>query len=548
MRMLKKGTLCLLGLMLLLAIAGCGAATEKETDNGVEESTEDPAVKKKTELKKPDQKKPDEETEEKAGEQTLAKRLCGKYSARDNEEWMGMEIVSFGDNLYAYVGLDMEEEGEEEPENFDYYSYWAYEFFPVDASELQSTTGNSVEMYRLSFSVMSYAGQYQGAPVMGTITLTENGIVLDGFDEGRMELTRDERAEDMFTYAVKAGDSGADADLQGFWKSTGTEKETYLDFDGNALYILSKTPGEVVDFTGGGITTENNQLQGQFSTLGSGSMPSEVYGFYQFIDGRLHISAEEYSDLTLFNDGAEFERIGEEELPLYTADNTLAYVPGKTDKSALLTDDPLQEPFYGIFVSALTESEQAIELAGKVQAKGFESMVVYSPEWENLSPKKFFCVTAGRYATQQEAEDDLDAVKAVYPDAYVKYSGACRGTHVMYTNTGMGIIEVEDDYAVITHVDNETVYQWSGDTDAEESLNRVFIVDENTVFDPSCETEFFSNYEDGDTPLTWFKRNDELLHNDPDAYAMNGPAFSGVFEIVVTGNHIDAFLGSYWWD
>ena len=73
-------------------------------------------------------------------------------------------------------------------------------------------------------------------------------------------------------------------------------------------------------------------------------------------------------------------------------------------------------------------------------------------------------------------------------------------------------------------------------------------MDEHTGFDPSGETEVFGYYEEGDTPLSWFKHNDELLQNDPDAYAMYGPAFDGVFDVIVTGNHIDAFLGSYWWD
>ena len=41
----------------------------------------------------------------------------------------------------------------------------------------------------------------------------------------------------------------------------------------------------------------------------------------------------------------------------------------------------------------------------------------------------------------------------------------------------------------------------------------LLIVDENTVFDPSCETGFFTNYEEGDTPLEWLRRNVQNIEN-----------------------------------
>ena len=31
-------------------------------------------------------------------------------------------------------------------------------------------------------------------------------------------------------------------------------------------------------------------------------------------------------------------------------------------------------------------------------------------------------------------------------------------------------------------------------------------------------------------------------------YMEKGPALKGVFEVGITGNHVDAFYGSYWWD
>ena len=48
--------------------------------------------------------------------------------------------------------------------------------------------------------------------------------------------------------------------------------------------------------------------------------------------------------------------------------------------------------------------------------------------------------------------------------------------------------------------------------------------------------------------LRGLKYNMELMQSDPDLYAASGPALLGVFEVSVTGSHIDRFYGSYWWD
>ncbi|MCR5221722.1 MAG: SPOR domain-containing protein [Lachnospiraceae bacterium] len=535
-------------ILALLLASGCGVM--KDTGEGKQEEAETVQSEQLQDREEP-AGKTEETKEQESGQSqetdlTLAQRLCGKYSAYGDGEWMGIEIVSFGENLYAYAGSHMIEEGEEDPEEFSYYSFWAYEFFPVDPAELNSTTSDSVEMYRVTFSIMSYAGKYQDVPQKGTLSLKDDGLVMDGFGGGKIRLVKDDRAEDTFTYAKGASNDPEDADLQGYWRSMDEEEPVYLDFDKNRFYLLSKEYGSEVYFAGGSVKAEDGQLQGLLSVLGSGSMPAEFSCSYRVDQDRLLIEADEYGDIRFLDGNTEYEKISAGDIPVFTADRALAYVPGETDVSALFEDDPLQEKFYGIFVGAQTNQDPAITLSEKVSAKGFDSMVIYSPEWENLSAKPVFCVTAGRYATEQEATDALDAVKKEYPDAYVKYSGACKGTHMTYTNSGMGIIDVNEDYAILQNIYFSTTFQW--DADEDRYSGKTWIVDEDTVFDPNCETEFFGNYEDGDTPLSWIRRNDELLKNDPDAYAMYGPAFDGVFDVIVTGNHIDAFLGSYWWD
>ena len=72
------------------------------------------------------------------------------------------------------------------------------------------------------------------------------------------------------------------------------------------------------------------------------------------------------------------------------------------------------------------------------------------------------------------------------------------------------------------------------------------IVDGDTVFDESCDMQFFSYYEDGMAPIQWFKHINEI--KDTEEYQAQGGALMGVFEVDITGNHVDKFYGSYWWD
>ncbi len=70
------------------------------------------------------------------------------------------------------------------------------------------------------------------------------------------------------------------------------------------------------------------------------------------------------------------------------------------------------------------------------------------------------------------------------------------------------------------------------------------IIDADTVFDESCDTSFFDGYRRGDTPLEWIHHARELEEKDPE----HGPALLGVYDVSLTGNHVDRYYGSYWWD
>ena len=84
-------------------------------------------------------------------------------------------------------------------------------------------------------------------------------------------------------------------------------------------------------------------------------------------------------------------------------------------------------PFYGIWVSASKSYDEAADFASNVSSNGFDGYVITTTDWSNLNSEKWYVVTAGKYASENEAARQLDAVKEKYPDAYVKYSGAYTG-------------------------------------------------------------------------------------------------------------------------
>ena len=80
-------------------------------------------------------------------------------------------------------------------------------------------------------------------------------------------------------------------------------------------------------------------------------------------------------------------------------------------------------PFYGIWVSASKSHDDAQRVSDEVTSNGFNGYVEITTDWSNLNSEEWYVVTAGKYASESEAKNELSNVKKVYPDAYVKYSG-----------------------------------------------------------------------------------------------------------------------------
>ena len=539
----------------ILSFAVCACGSEKEEVREIESSQ--PREREEEEPDPGNTEEPEPEVPD-AGP-SLAKRLEGKYSyhtAGENgeDEYLIMNITSFGDNLYAYCGQAIADDSG----IFEAYSFWATEFIPGDVAVMQSADAESVDVTALCFSVMSNAGKYWNAGVEGKISLDPMGLVFEDFghddffvpswDNSRL-FQKDDRVEDIFVYLNHDIYSG-DGSLQGYWVCEACDTPVYLYFEGSDVYVYSKAADGQVSLSAGGCDFTKKHFECTANTLGVGDQPWTWSADYD-VKGdtlMLDISGDSLPG-GLYGD-AEFRRCDEKDIHTYSMseiifnDDSFGMNSGYWEEYV----DDYANGFYGIWTAAEKDKDSAVEKARDLWFAGFDSYVAYSPEWADLNDDPYFCVTAGRYATEKEAKDALDELQADgYPDAYVKFSGAHDYIVVSYYNYGDTDPVVNGDSVILKNVTYGISYGYDP-LYGEESYVSDLVIDKDTVFDKNCETQFFGNYENGDTPLDWFLKNLDYMENDPDTYMSSGPALSGVFEVGITGNHIDRFFGSYWWD
>ena len=135
------------------------------------------------------------------GPNAFASKIEGTYFAIDEGGApFALSVYNYYGNVYAYGGYV---ESEEEP---DVYSFWMMEFIPEDPRDFYYENINEARIGVLTFSIMSNFGRYWSAPVEGVISLTDDGIKIEGDEglcpigtNGRMiELSRSEKVENFF--------------------------------------------------------------------------------------------------------------------------------------------------------------------------------------------------------------------------------------------------------------------------------------------------------------------------------------------------------------
>lgn len=84
----------------------------------------------------------------------------------------------------------------------------------------------------------------------------------------------------------------------------------------------------------------------------------------------------------------------------------------------------ITSPFYGILCAAYKTEDEALDYANTLKDNGFEgASVVVTTDWSNLNNEKWYVVTADTYQTKSDAKSELDRVKEICPNAYIKHSG-----------------------------------------------------------------------------------------------------------------------------
>ena len=369
-----------------------------------------------------------ETVESEEDEESLAKRMTGKYSYHHSgengeEEFFIMDVVNFGDNLYAFCGQAMPEDYE----SFEAYSFWATEFIPYDADEMASADGDTVKVNELNFSIMSNAGKYWDPGHAGTITLTFDGLVFKGFDhdgflvpdydDSRLFL-KDERVEDAFSYLKDNEETGED-ELEGYWVCDEDDSDLYIRFIGPNMYMYSKSPDKEVFLAAGGCDFHEGSFDYTGNLIQSGGMPFEFTADYKVEGDSLSIVIQGPDAPAQIPGEVMFERITEQDIHITTMDEVVfnedSFGPfGQMEK----------QPFYGVWVDAFKDEAYAEALVKKLEDKNLPALYVYSCDWENLNKDPYYCVTIGRAEQESEAGDYLDDAKeAGYPSAYIKYTG-----------------------------------------------------------------------------------------------------------------------------
>ena len=197
---------------------------------------------------------------------------------------------------------------------------------------------------------------------------------------------------------------------------------------------------------------------------------------------------------------------------------------------------PDRRPFYGVWIAASKDLDAIGDMKAKLLEQGFPARVVYAPEWPNLTDEPYYCLTAGICSTRTEAEELLAKVQQEgWQDAYIKGTGTRENKICLYTCYSNSALEVTEDQVLIRDVQ-------VSDKAGEEEETMTLIVDRETLFAENPDGNYFDNVLDGDTPLTWMQHN----YEEPDDQYLQ--ALVGVFEVEVTGNHIDRFIDCYWWD
>ena len=555
-----RGAAPLTALMLAVsALSGCGDEGNGSGRGRIEKEEEEKPTKKAEEPEQPGDPEPTEEPEATPSEQpgaatgyTLAERLCGRYSkpsGDDPEEYDTLEFFEFYGNVYAYVTAAMDD-----GDYLDSYSFWAAELLPDDTDGFM-TTEDSCEATAYCFSVMSNLTRYWDEVEKGKITLTADGVEISGFD-GLIEegsYTLDDRVERCF---YNRPEEGEDTSLvQGLWKLQDAEYPTYLEFDAEGnVRLYRKVPGREVFFACGSAKfPDESTLELYMNPIYAGEPIFLSCQFFGTGEESICIIPDDTlatvdgSEILKFGTHAVFDPVKPEEIERVTESDQeegALYPAANTED---VSEIPLDDNFYGVWVGAFKDYEDAMDLQEVLINNNFgDALIVDSTDFSNLNKDQFFCVAAKLTLDENEAEEVLADVKAEgYTDAYVKNAGDYVTGRYLYTVFGVNNYDVRDDKVIIRGVKVHPAHDFYFEPFEEHYMD--LVIDKDTVFAEEGDLLGFGDVVDRKDALGWVQEKAESLYH-PSETNEDYLSLIGVFEVSITGSHIDTFYGSYWWD
>lgn len=445
-----------------------------------------------------------------------------------------------------------------------------YELIPLKSGDFERTDIDGCDIGLTMYDLMNNGGQTYTSPRSCQVSVKDDSLVIEAKD-GEENLITGGASKAVFkpcdehltgfSYGSEIKPeilNKPSSDLYGLWRMK--DSDLFIEFlknendpDEGQLKIFQKNSGEVPFVATGIFYCDGNGITAGYSRIGA--YPEQFTLEIKKLDGDTLTTACDDSPLGLFDGKVTFEKADKDDVPPLTVDDAPEYDGDQgeyEEGEAYGALEYLNTTFYGVWVTAGNDKDKLYETAEDFAADGFDDcLVVSTADFENLSDKVAYSLTVGKFDSEADADQRLEEVKKLgYKDAYVKNTGAYLSDNYYYVTSTLEGFDVDEANGEIWIKGVEVQFPYrTGYEQSGASTVMTLYLDKNTVFDPADPADAgFGNYKKGETPYEWFVRNYKLSEEDPDENYDATMALRGVFEVAINGNHIDKYIGSYWWD
>lgn len=553
----------------VFCFTGCAKDKDDPAKDGTAEQTSEEAEEAASEREQPadTDKNADKDTD--ADGKSLGERLTGCWIYVDEDDPSDgtvFEITEVCGNLFGAGAYCLEADGEYEISGVTQ----GYELIPIKTGDFERADIDGCDIGLTMYDLMNNGGQTYTAPRSCSVSVTDDGIVIEAGngEDNPVTLGASKAVFKPYDEHLTGFSNGSEikpeickkpsSDLYGLWRMKNSDlfieflKSEQDPYEGQ-LKIYQKISGEVPFVATGIFYSDGDEIICGCRRIGA--YPEEFTLDVEKLDGdTLTVECNE-SPSGLFDGKKTFMKADEDDVPSLTVEDAPEYDMGQDaseegEFSGAL--EYLNTTFYGVWVQAGDDRDKLYETADDFAADGFDDcLVVSTADFENLSDKVAYSLTVGKFDSEADAEKRLEEVKKLgFTDAYVKNTGAYLSDNYYYVTSTLEGFDVDEENGEIWIKGVEVQFPYStGYEQSGASTVMTLYLDKDTVFVPDDPADAgFGNYKKGETPYDWFVKNYRLSEEDPDVNNDALMALRGVFEVTISGNHIDQYIGSYWWD